>query len=486
MSINQLIEMFESILLFFHWFFQLEKLTPNVSYGKIENNTEFIVTPFKNLSSDANDNNKNVGDKPKTQSNGVKENIVKEKKDTKKRVEENKENKKNNENKKNGQNGSLYDRLFNKSRVEKEPPRQPSLDENVIDSTTLDNVSVVSSTKYQSIDTPSDSESDSDSDSSDSNSSVSRSSTVTPMPKPKHSPTVRLDVQIRLFEALLNELKSQERKTFTFRVVSRPWDDSTQMCNLFITEHNIPEGFDAKQVYVMRCESINESDERVMREFYVNIVVVPDTEATPNNIYPTIEMNDILMAHLNVRKFSRVTLATKKTVMNFCERIDIIPAIQSNINDIKEIEEGFKRLLANRSRFNAILMNQDQIFKVCDGDAIVKVKIIPESFRYCLCDGDILRESKIFVDEEGKDLGAVFTAAEEITNPKLKEKKEGETVAEKTVPLDPFENIVNDCVQNVIKNSCLDSENAMRKMFNIIITGMFNRTILVIEKNFAN
>lgn len=365
----------------------------------------------------------------------------------------------------NGNRSSLYNRLFNKSAGNRRPEPEPvKLDANVIDSTTLDNVSVASSEKYASED-----ESDSESEAS---STVSNSTCENVAPPPKVRP-VRLDVQCRLFEALIAELKNQERKTYSFRAISRPWDDSTEMCNLFLTQHNTPEAFDAKIIYVMRCEINNDNDERITKEFYVNVKHVPDDDAIPRNIYPTIEMNDILMATLGVAKFSRITLSSKKTVLNFVEKIELTPAANSNISDLKEIEEGFKRLLANRSRFEPMLINQDQIFKVCDGDAFVTVKIYPESFRYCLCDGEILRENKITMNERAKDLSGVLTAAEKISNPKASDQSNDSAFSanDKIVHLDAFEEITNGCIHNVVANSCLDGENALRKMFNVIITG---------------
>lgn len=416
-----------------------------MKYGKIENNTEFIVTPFGKSEKNGNVTN---GPKSTNEVNGLQPVRNDEA---------------------NSNRSSLYDRLFNKSAGNRRTDtEQVKLGENVIDSTTLDNVSIASTEKY-----PTSDESDSECETS---STISDSTCDHVPPPPKVRP-VRLDVQCRLFEALLTELKNQERKTYSFRAISRPWDDSTEMCNLFLTQHNTPEAFDARQIYVMRCEIINDNDERVAKEFYVNVKHVTDHDAIPRNIYPTIEMNDILVAHLGVAKFSRITLSSKKTVLNFVEKIELTPAANSNISDLKEIEEGFKRLLANRTRFEPMLINQEQIFKVCAGDAFVTVKIYPESFRYCLCDGEILRENKITINERAKDLSAVLMAAENISNPKDPEQMADAAFSanDKIVQLDAFEEITNGCIHNVVANSCLDDENALRKMFNIIITGNFPR-----------
>lgn len=435
-----------------------------MKYGKIENNTEFVVTPFSKCGSNGNVPNGNKT-KPANGVNGGGGGGV-------------------SNGESNGSRSSLYERLFKKSGEPRRSATTDSVksDENVIDSTELDNVSVASSKNYaetiQSVhsdDTESECDSESDSEESSTISNVTASEyEPTPAPKPKARP-VRLDVQIRLFEALLSELKNQDRKTYSFRVISRPWDASSEMCNLFLTKHNTPAAFDPKVIYVMRCEINNENDERVAKEFFVNVKHVPDDDdVIPRNIYPTIEMTDILMAHLGVAKCSRITLSSKKTVLNFVEKIELTPAAHSAITDLREIEEGFKRLLVNRSRFEPMLINQDQIFNVCDGDAFVSVRIYPESFRYCLCDGEILRENKITINERAKDISAVLAAAEQISNPK--EPKDGTDDAafsanEKIVRLNGFEAIANDCIANVVNNLCLNEDNAFRKLFNVIVAG---------------
>lgn len=434
--------------------FFAEKLGSDVKYGKIDNDTEFIVTPFKDGSktSEKKSSEQKPEQKPKSQTNGIKTEDL------------------------NGNRSSLYDRLFNKSTKASEPMNQSNGDIKVIDSTTLDNVSVKSS--FDNDDAESVYSEGSNYIQNQNNCSASSISTAandydTPQP-PKTRP-VRLDVQIRLFDALLAELKNQDRKSYRFRAVPRKWQNDTQMCNLFLTQHNIPEAFDTKQIYVLKCGILNEHEERIAKEFYVNIKVAEENEAISKNIYPTIEVNDILMAHLGLQKFSRVTLSTKKTVLNFVEKIVVIPAVNSNITDLRDIEEGFKRMLVKCTRFQPMLINQDQIFKICDGDAIVSIKIYPESFRYCLCDNEILRDNKIFLADPPKDLTNIFTAADDIMNPKENDKQEetagGFSANENFIHLDEFENIVNDCVDTTVVNSCLDDQNRLRKANNFIIVG---------------
>lgn len=450
-----------------------------MKYGKIENNTEFVVTPFKENLTNGSAKKSDVIDVPKPQ----------KEKASPKRTEANGTT--NSTPSDDLNRGSLYERLFSKG-TKKSDSDQSNGGTRVIDSTTLDNVSVKES-------------SDDDSDSSDSDYSVydgnnqsinssrrSSPSRSSPPPQfktqsktqskpqtktqssaqPKSKP-LRLDVQSRLFDALLTELKNQDRKHYQFRAVPRKWTES-QMCDLFMTQHNKPETFDANIVYVMSCESINDNDERVTKEYYVSVKPAMESDTFPKNIYPTVEVNDILMAHLNLQKFSRVTLSTKKTVLNLAEKIELIPSTNSTIKHLKQIEESFKLMLIKNTRNTPMLINQGQIFKLCDGDVIVSAKIYPEAFRYCLCDGEILRENKIAVSEQKKDLSTVFVNAEDVM--KHKEHNEddsggGFTANDCFVHLNEFEGIVKDCVENIVVNTCLDERNCLRKVNNYLIVG---------------
>lgn len=450
-----------------------DKLSPNARYGKIENNTEFIVTPFK-----------------ENATNGVSKKIESDKaespkkpeagKVSPKRPEVNGTSKPNTGEDLNGNRGSLYDRLFNKG-TKKSDSNQSNGDTRVIDSTTLDNVSVKSS-----FDDDSDSESDysiydgnNQSINSSRRSSFSSKRGQSPPPpttqQPKSKP-VRLDVQSRLFDALLTELINQDRKHYQFRAVPRKWTES-QMCDIFMTQHNKPETFDPSLIYVMSCEAINDNDERVTKEYYVSVKPAAETEIVPKNIYPSVEVNDILMAHLNLQKFNRITLSTKKTVLNFVEKIELIPSSNTGITNMKQIEEAFKLMLIKNTRTAPMLINQEQIFKLCDGDAIVVAKIFPESFRYCLCDGEILRENKIHVSEQRRDVSTILSNAEEVMTPKEHKEDEsggGFTANDCCVDLKEFEDIVKDCVENIVVNTCLDDRNCLRKINNYLIVGKFH------------
>lgn len=360
------------------------------------------------------------------------------------------------------------------------PSRSVSNDANVIDSTTLDNVTVKSSSDEDS--------SDSDASNYDGNaqsfssaskpkgsskkSSGGRGKNAKPSPTVPKAKPVRLDVQSRLFAALFAELKNQDRKSYRFRAVPCKWTDA-QMSDLFLTAHNCPAALDTDHVYVLNCETLNGNDERITKDYYVNVRICEERENIPKNIFSSIEVTDALMAHLKMQKYSRITLSTKKTVLNFVEKVELIPACSCTLS-LRDIEDAFKRLLIRCSRTLPMLINQEQIFRL-DDENVVMAKIYPESFRYCLCDAEILRENKIFVVEQRRDLSGFFANAEEFGSSESKTENADAvgsfSANDCVIQLDEFDGIVDDCVEKIVVNGCLDERNCVRKANNHLIIG---------------
>lgn len=367
-------------------------------------------------------------------------------------------------NKSNLNQSSLYERLYKKdTNVCHSTSSQPN-DKCIIDSRTLDNVSEKS---FTDDDSPSESSDTTIYDENAQNiSNDAKTSLHTKLEPGSKNPKIKiakLEVQTRMFNAMLADLKDQKRKIYKFRAVPKKWNNS-QMCDVFITNHNTPAEFDAKSIYVMNCESLNDNGERFMKEYYVNVRKVTETIESPKNIYTSLEINDILLAQMKIPKFSRITLCGKKTVLNFVEKIELIP---TDSCDKEDILEDFKRLLIKCSRASPLLINQEQIFKLC-GDHFVIAKVHPQSFRYCLCDYEILRENKLVISETMEDISHTLTAAEDI----LFEKNDIQSGALKyVVRLNENEKIIESCVENIKKNNCLDESNRLRKPNNYIIIG---------------
>lgn len=412
--------------LFKETFCLIDKLLPNIQYGKINDSTEIIVESNR---SELKRKNVPTESQPKES--------------------------------KHGQESSLYQRLFNRDGKQSDTSRKPN-NGCIIDSRTLDNVS-------------NESDSNSTEDSSGGSKESSYDDSLDNIVNNNHTKnsvikSVRFDVQARLFDALLVELNSQIRKTFIFRAIPLKWD-KFQMCDVFLTKQNTPFDFDAGAVHVLSSEYINSNDERLTKEYYVNIKPGFTMESNREKIDPFIEINDVLMAHLKIPKFSRVTLSTKKTALNFVDRIELILDNSSKQTDRHAIREDFKRLVLQHSS-TSLLINQDQIFKLCGGKAMVSAKIYPVSFRYCLCDCEILRENKLFVSEQESVVSPTLTTNNEATTEKELDKNKP------YIELNTYKSLIEDCVKNIVTKNCLDGENNFHKTNNYLIIGKYHYLIL--------
>lgn len=348
---------------------------------------------------------------------------------------------------------SLYQRLFNKDAANPaQKSRENSSGHEVIDSRTLVNVNSLS--EQSSI------------EEDDSSESTKSSENVRVEENPFCGRSKRkLVSQIRSMKTLLAEISSQERKVFNFRAVPRAWNDS-QMCDVYVSK---PFQHDSHKIFAMSYDFVNENDERVSREYYVNLKFLESDAPigkNPKNTYATIELNDILMAKLKISKFSRVTLTSKNTVVNFLERIELIP---NSKNNKQEILEDFKQMLIKNSDSSPLLINQGQIFKLCGGSVLVTVKLFPESFKYCLCDAEILRERKLFVSDQFNDVAPLLKAAGEISSSSVK--LNGLQKNNAVINTNELANIVEDCVNSICIKNCLNETNQLRKLGNFLILG---------------
>lgn len=224
------------------------------------------------------------------------------------------------------------------------------------------------------------------------------------------------------------------------------------MCDLYLTRHNLPDLLDIDQVHVLQTDDD--------KEYYVNIKIIGSNEIFPQNIYPTIEMNDILMSKLGLKQYERVTLKPKATVLNFIDRIELSPSKTVNFKQIREIEDLFKQYILDNTALYPVLINQGQVIKLKD-ELFVTASIFPDTFKYCLLDSAILKECKISCVEQVKDLSGLFNNEAAVNG----------TEQDNRVRLEKFENIVENCVEQIKIDLCLDDRNGQRRMGNILITG---------------
>lgn len=262
---------------------------------------------------------------------------------------------------------------------------------------------------------------------------------------------VQRDAKLCKLERLIATVKSQNNKRFHFRIVSSKWNES-QMCDLYLTRHNLPDLLDIDQVHVLRTDDD--------KEYYVNIKIIGSNETFPQNIYPTIEMNDILMSKLGLKQFERITLRPKATVLNFIDRIELFPSKTVNYKQVREIEDLFKQYILDNTSLYPVLINQGQIIKLKE-DLLVTANIFPDTFKYCLLDSAILKECKITCVEQMKDLSGLMNS-EVVVNG---------IADENCCRLEKFQKIVEECAEQIKINLCLDDRNGLPRMGNILISG---------------
>ncbi|KAG4077927.1 hypothetical protein HA402_013427 [Bradysia odoriphaga] len=266
---------------------------------------------------------------------------------------------------------------------------------------------------------------------------------------------VQRDAKLCKLQRLIESVKSQNNKRFHFRIVSSKWNES-QMCDLYLTRHNLPDLLDIDQVHVLQTDND--------KEYYVNVKIIGTDETFPHNIYPTIEMNDILMTKLGLKQFDRITLKPKATVLNFIDRIELFPSKTVNFKQVRDIEERFKQYILDNTSLYPLLINQGQIVKLKD-DVVVTASIFPDTFKYCLLDSTILKECKIACTDQVKDLSSLLSS-ETISN--------GIESGHHWARLEKFEKIVENCVEQIKINLCLDDRNCLWRMGNILISGHQN------------
>lgn len=251
-------------------------------------------------------------------------------------------------------------------------------------------------------------------------------------------------------------LKKETPSVHEFRVVNGKWDCG-QICDIYLNRSNLPENFDLNQSYILQT--------RENQEFYVNVKVLGENVIFPKNIYPSIEINEILLNSLDVEVCDRITLRSKRTVLNLVDRIELTPSKASTYKEVKDIEIKFKQYIIENAKLFPILINQNQIFKLSP-NIFVTVSIFPESLRYCLIDTEILRECKITCCDQVKNIDGI-----------LKSNREPEQlngVGHEEVKLDKYETIIQRLIERLKINLCLDERNAFRKTENLILIGNKN------------
>lgn len=255
------------------------------------------------------------------------------------------------------------------------------------------------------------------------------------------------------YDRLVINLKKHVPLEYEFRVITSEWTD-LQMCDVCLTTYNLPKSLDFNDVYLLRTQ--------LDKEYYVNVRIINSNEIFPQNIYPTIEINNVLMKHLNISPLERVTLIAVHNFDNTIERIELSPNRSCTYNEIKDIEMAFKQFIIDNTKLFPLLINQQQWF-ILPG-CMVSVTIFPETLKFCTIDSQILRKCRI-------------QCLEKITqSPKMEKEKDSKAVnfSEKYVKLSKYDEIINRSVNYLKMFLCLDDRNYCRQVHNILIEGNDN------------
>lgn len=266
----------------------------------------------------------------------------------------------------------------------------------------------------------------------------------------------KLTKRLKHLEDIKARLVKETPQSYQLRVISGKWDtDKGQMSDVYISGTDVlPSSVDLNQIFVL----ITKFD----REYCVNVKVrTPSTDdQQQQSIYPTIEINDVLMAQLNIENYEKIILKPKNFVMNFVDTIELQPS-NKNVHK-RDVEHLFKQFIMTNAKSSPILINRNQIFKLRD-DLYVTIRLLPDTFKFCAIDSAILRECRINVVETVKEVDSVLNIVKNVDAPIFDRKS--------FVEIEKFDDIVDDCIDRLTVNLCLDERNRFRKTENIILVG---------------
>jgi len=178
----------------------------------------------------------------------------------------------------------------------------------------------------------------------------------------------------------------------------------------------------------------------------------------PGTIHPSIELNANLMKLLGIKELERVVLRPKTTVVNFVEKIELFANKKTHY---KIMENAFKRFVIERTQQKPMLFNQEEVVRLED-DLLVTVGISPEHFRYCTVDAQFLKESKIYAADLVRPVGEIIKEQTPPTSP---------LSVQDLIQLPEYDKIVDQVVQELRMNLCLNADNSVMRQCNVLLTG---------------
>ncbi|XP_037933661.1 peroxisome biogenesis factor 1 [Teleopsis dalmanni] len=291
------------------------------------------------------------------------------------------------------------------------------------------------------------------------NSSIARSTTVSNVKKLTRSESLAKVNRRDRMERLLKDLCRESSTTFEFRVIAGEWQENAQISDVYVNKSNWPKLLEMNNIYLLRTPG--------EKEFYVKVRVVGESNIAKST-HPNIELNVNLMKLLNLKELEKVVLKPKSMVLNFVEKIELFAHKKTHY---KIVENAFKRYVIAKTNTAPMLINQDEVVRL-EEDLYVTIGIIPEHFRYCVIDSQILKESKIYAADLVRKVDDVIDVTPNIDSPiSIKD----------LIKLPQFDSILEQLTGELKINLCLNEENAVLRQGNILIAGASGtgKTILV-------
>ncbi|XP_016974447.1 peroxisome biogenesis protein 1 [Drosophila rhopaloa] len=263
-------------------------------------------------------------------------------------------------------------------------------------------------------------------------------------------------------ERLKKDLRRESSRSFEFRVIRGLWRQHAQESDVYVSRKHLPEFFDLDLFYCMHTASD--------KDYYVRVRTVDEDleDDLPGTIHPSIELNANLMKLLGIKELERVVLRPKTTVVNFVEKIELFSNKKTHY---KIIENAFKRFVIERTQQRSMLFNQEEVVRLED-DVLVTVGILPEHFRYCVVDAQFLKESKIYAADLVRPVNEIIKEQTPPTSP---------LSVQDLIRLPEYDKIVDQVVQELRMNLCLNAENSVMRQCNVLLTGAAGtgKTVLV-------
>ncbi|XP_013116715.1 uncharacterized protein LOC106094086 isoform X2 [Stomoxys calcitrans] len=281
---------------------------------------------------------------------------------------------------------------------------------------------------------------------------ISRSTTVSEMKQLKRTQSLSKTNRHDKMERLKKDLNREVAKFVEFRIISGEWSNGSQISDVFVNKENWPHHMDAMSIYSLKTMAD--------REYYVRVRLVDESENL-QNIHPTLEMNVNLMNLLQVKELEKVVLKPKPININFLEKIELFSNKKTHY---KVLENSFKRFVREKTNGGKLLLNQDEVVRLeSDENLIVTVGILPEHFRYCVIDSQLLKENKIYAADLLRKVDDVIEVQPTTTKSPLCKKD--------VIELREFNLKVEDLTSELKTSLCLDSNNSVLKQGNILLTG---------------